>query len=79
MRCLGTWYSGGLGSVRFMVGLDDVKGLFQPIRFCDSLILLKYTVQCMLKVKANTWPQLDYNHCPLRQEHSHFRAASEQL
>ncbi|KAK4825992.1 hypothetical protein QYF61_003754 [Mycteria americana] len=37
MRCLGTWCSGGLGSVRFMVGLDDLKGLFQPIRFCDSL------------------------------------------
>ena len=27
---LGTWFSGGLGSVRFMVGLDDLKGLFQP-------------------------------------------------
>ncbi|KAK4829691.1 hypothetical protein QYF61_006066, partial [Mycteria americana] len=36
MRCLGTWYSGSLGSVRFTVGLDDLKGLFQPIRFCDS-------------------------------------------
>ncbi|KAK4814263.1 hypothetical protein QYF61_012818, partial [Mycteria americana] len=30
MRCLGTWCSGGLGSVRFTVGLDDLKGLFQP-------------------------------------------------
>ncbi|KAK4824405.1 hypothetical protein QYF61_014716 [Mycteria americana] len=28
--CL-TWCSGGLGSVRFTVGLDDLKGLFQPI------------------------------------------------
>ena len=27
---LGTWFSGGLGSVCFMVGLDDLKGLFQP-------------------------------------------------
>ncbi|KAK4809894.1 hypothetical protein QYF61_023381 [Mycteria americana] len=36
MRCLGTWCSGGLGSVRFTVGLHDLKGLFQPIRFCDS-------------------------------------------
>ncbi|KAK4824164.1 hypothetical protein QYF61_011291, partial [Mycteria americana] len=36
MWCLGTWYSGGLGSVRFTVGLDDLKGLFQPIRFCYS-------------------------------------------
>ena len=24
------WFSSGLGSVRFMVGLDDLKGLFQP-------------------------------------------------
>ncbi|KAK4823687.1 hypothetical protein QYF61_005753 [Mycteria americana] len=39
VRCLGTWCSGGLGSVRFTVGLDDLKGLFQPIRFCDSVIL----------------------------------------
>ncbi|KAK4808486.1 LOW QUALITY PROTEIN: hypothetical protein QYF61_005803 [Mycteria americana] len=29
MRCLGTWCSGGLGSVRFMVGLDDLKGEVQ--------------------------------------------------
>ncbi|KAK4817845.1 hypothetical protein QYF61_001007 [Mycteria americana] len=40
-RCLDevlrTRYSGGLGSVRFMVGLDDLKGLFQPTRFCDSV------------------------------------------
>jgi len=27
---LGTWFSGGLGSVRFTVGLDDLTGLFQP-------------------------------------------------
>ena len=27
--CLGTWFSGGLGSVRFAAGLDDLKGLFQ--------------------------------------------------
>jgi len=26
---LGTWFSGGIGSVRFKVGLDDLKGLFQ--------------------------------------------------
>jgi len=29
-RHLGTWFSGGLGSVRLMVGLDDLKGVFQP-------------------------------------------------
>ena len=28
--CLGTWFSGGLGSVRFTVVLNDLKGLFQP-------------------------------------------------
>jgi len=27
---LWTWFSGGLGSVRFTVGLDDLKGVFQP-------------------------------------------------
>ena len=38
-RCvdvLGTWFSGGLGSVRLTVGRDDLKGLFQPKRFYDS-------------------------------------------
>ena len=34
---LGTWFSGGLGSARVMVGLDDLKGLFQPKRFYDSV------------------------------------------
>ncbi|KAK4822121.1 hypothetical protein QYF61_010049 [Mycteria americana] len=37
MRCLGTWCSGGLGSVRFTVGLDDLKGLFN---LYDSVILI---------------------------------------
>jgi len=27
---LGTWFSGGLGTVRFMVGLNDLRSLFQP-------------------------------------------------
>ena len=40
MWCLGTWFSDELGSVRLMVGLDDLKGLFQPKWFCDSMILL---------------------------------------
>ena len=35
MWCLGTWHSGGLGSAGLMVGLDDLKGLFQP-KFYDS-------------------------------------------
>ena len=37
---LGTWFSGGLGSVRLMVGLDDLKGPFQPKRFSESMIPL---------------------------------------
>ncbi|KAK4823922.1 hypothetical protein QYF61_008308 [Mycteria americana] len=32
-----TWFSGGLGNVRLMVELDDLKGLFQPKRFYDSV------------------------------------------
>lgn len=30
MWYLGTWFNGGLGSVRLMVVCDDHKGLFQP-------------------------------------------------
>jgi len=37
MRHLLTWFSNGLGSVRFTVGLRDLKGLFQPKWFCDSV------------------------------------------
>jgi len=40
MQCSGTWFSGGLGSARLMVGLDDLKGLFHPKWFYDSVILL---------------------------------------
>jgi len=38
MRCLEMWFSGGLGSVRLTVGLDDVKGLFQHKRFYDDYV-----------------------------------------
>lgn len=37
MFALKTWYSGGLGSIMFMVGLGDLKDFFQPNRFYDSL------------------------------------------
>jgi len=30
MRSLGTWFSGGIDSVRLMVGLHDLEGLLQP-------------------------------------------------
>jgi len=36
----GTWFSGRLGSVRFMVGLDDLQGLFQLKYFYDSMYIL---------------------------------------
>jgi len=31
------WFSGRLGSARFTVGLDDLKDLFQPKQFYDSI------------------------------------------
>lgn len=34
---LRTWFSGGLGSVRLIVGLNDLKGIFQPKLFYNSL------------------------------------------
>jgi len=41
MWCAGTWFSGGLGSVKFMVELDDLKGVSQEIKnhkwFYDSM------------------------------------------
>ena len=36
MWCLGTWFSGGLGSVRLMVGLNDFRVCFN---LNDSMIL----------------------------------------
>jgi len=37
MWCLGAWFSGGFGSIRFIGGLDYLKGLFQPKLFYDSI------------------------------------------
>lgn len=33
MSHLGRWFGGGLGSVGGMIGLHDLRGLFQPQRF----------------------------------------------
>jgi len=33
------WFSGVLGSIRFMVGLNDIKGLFWLKLFHDSVFL----------------------------------------
>lgn len=38
MCSLGTWLSAGLASVRLMVELNDLQGLFQPKRFCDFMV-----------------------------------------
>lgn len=51
--------SGGLGSVGSMVGLDDLKGLFQIKQFCDSmaetaLVLDHVPVLCRMKVVSLT-------------------------
>lgn len=35
---LGTCFIGGIGSGRFVVGLDDFKGPFQPKCFYDSIL-----------------------------------------
>ena len=36
MQSLGTRFSGGIVSVRLMVGLDDLEGLLQPEQFYAS-------------------------------------------
>jgi len=36
---LKTWFSGGLGSVRLIVGLDDLESLFHPKLFYESVTL----------------------------------------
>lgn len=30
MRCLGTWFRSGLTRAKLIIGLDNLKGLFQP-------------------------------------------------
>lgn len=37
MWCLETCFSGGLDSVRLTIGLNDLKNLFQPKQFYDSV------------------------------------------
>jgi len=39
MGSLGIWYSGGIDSIRLMVGLNDLDGLFQSKQFYDSVFL----------------------------------------
>lgn len=35
---LGTWFSGALGTAGGMVGLNNLRGLFQPKQFCVPLL-----------------------------------------
>ena len=59
MWCLGTWFGGGLGSVRAMAGLDDLKGLFQPKWFCHSMNLLIIRItRAILTLNVKKQPHL---------------------
>lgn len=39
MWSLETWFRGGFGSAGPIVGLDDLKGFFQPEQLSNSVIL----------------------------------------
>ena len=65
MGRLGTWFSGGLGSVRFTLGLNDLKGLFQPKRFYNPMIISEasllhtYRAIAMVSFQFPLKPSLD--------------------
>jgi len=52
MRSLGSWFSGGIDSVRLMVGHDDLEGLLQPKWFYDPMILPKEFANVCLMVNT---------------------------
>lgn len=62
--CFGTWFSGGLDSVRLMVGLDDPMGLFQPKCVYDSQYFIEstYMISCHLEPKVS-YEEKDHPHC----------------
>jgi len=39
MQSLGIWFSGGINTIRLMVGLDDLDSLLPPKQFYGSMIL----------------------------------------
>lgn len=56
---LGIWLSGGLGRTALMVGLDDLKYIFQPKRFCDLVVvlwsfILRLQILCVLLIRLQT-------------------------
>jgi len=67
---LGAWFSGGLGNVGLVVGLDDLKGLFQPKWFYDVqhaafLQDTEFSVDSLLKLTT-----LGNNRLPVQQPKS---------
>ena len=53
---LGTWFTGGLGRVKFVLGLDDLKSLFQLKWLCDSTILWFVTLGLLFPLQSpNEW------------------------
>lgn len=62
--CLGTWCSGGLGSVRFMFEFDDLNGLLQGKSFYDSVTLC-ITIQSQHLIFTNSHSNKQYRsvHC----------------
>lgn len=57
------WFSSGPGSVRIMVGFNDLRGLFQPIRFWDSLLLGKVVLVICTKPQLVAAACVTKPHC----------------
>lgn len=63
MGHFGTWFSGRPGSVRVMVGLNDFRGLFQPVRFWASLILGQVVLMVCTKPQLMAAACVTKAHC----------------
>ena len=51
--CLGTWFSGGLGSAGLTAGLDVLKGLFKSKLFHDSTMAFGFILHCFRNLVVN--------------------------
>lgn len=71
MSCLGTQFSGGLGSIGFMVELDDLKGLFWPKWSYDSREFgagtLLWTTSLLASAAEALWHRLSF--CKTTRKH----------
>lgn len=56
---LRTWFSGGFGCVRFMTGLGDLEGLFQPRWFCEVLWNILQIFLLKLCIESKKWVSLE--------------------